>query len=195
MEWWNGMDGSDQNLVKFVLVGMAIVAVLVGWLIIRRIKQGRLREAFTQTYGLELPKNCRVRMDKPSINSLVLAYPYVDGTRTNYTDRHTGWDLPRRYTALRVHSTSTTADGVATGFQAEPPQPPRRSVVLTASWRSTHMSWVSLIHSRRTRRRCFSVARSIRSCRAWRSGRRKDAPMPRTLTPGIVRTAVRLGLP
>lgn len=91
MEWWNGMDGSDQNLVKFVLVGTAIVAVLVGWLIIRRIKQGRLRVAFAQTYGLELPKNCCVRMDKPSINSLVLAYPYVDGTRTNYVGSSNGW--------------------------------------------------------------------------------------------------------
>lgn len=86
------MDNNEKFTFWVVIIGVLILIGCFAYIIIRNIKQKKKREAFSQNYNIDLPKNCLVdaRRDAGTINTLVLAYPYVDGQRTNYSGLNNG---------------------------------------------------------------------------------------------------------
>lgn len=76
-----------------VAIGVIILICCFTYIIARNIKQKRKREAFSQAYGIDLPKDCLVnpQKDAGSVNTLILAYPYVNGQRTGYSGLNSGF--------------------------------------------------------------------------------------------------------
>lgn len=86
------MDNNEKFTFWVVIIGVLILIGCFTYIIVRNIKQKKKREAFSQNYNIDLPKNCLLdaRRDAGTINTLVLAYPYVDGQRTNYSGLNNG---------------------------------------------------------------------------------------------------------
>lgn len=112
------MDHTNQMFMIAAMGGMVLMVVLLAVQYMKKRKQNQLRGSFSQTYGVSLPDQCIVRQlpEDSTVNTLILAYPYVDGSQGSHTSTGSGYFIGGTSYPMSGGPSAVTGTTTGNGF-------------------------------------------------------------------------------